>query len=209
MSERVSAASLSINHNQMSFATWGRASVILLFIGAIIGPLLDGTHSHTDTLRYTTPVFWLMAWWTPLVFAFGSLATGLSYPLMEKILKRPTPRLPLSRVLLANALFYLSYILSAYLPLDVVGKTTTLTILWIISWLACDRTLIGIALSLTAAICGPLFESFLSQNELFHYTNPDFLGVPAWLPALYAVAAIGNGYLGKMLVEGKISDPNF
>jgi hypothetical protein len=186
-----------------SLATWGRAAVVLMLAGAIIGPLLDGAHTHTDTARYTKPVFWLMAWWTPLIFAAASLATGLAYPLMERLLKRQTPPLSATTVALANALFYFYYLMSAYLPTDNYGKTIVLAVLWGVLWFAFDRTLIGIVMSASTALCGPLVEASLAWIDVYHYVTPNLYSVPSWLPLLYASAAIGNGFLGKALVDRK------
>lgn len=203
MSEKLSTAPAGVFCDRSFVATWGRAAVVLLLVGSTIGTFLDGTHTHSDTIRYTTPVFWLMAWWTPLIFALGSLTTGLSYPLMERILKRPSFRRPLGMVVLANAFFYSAYVLSGYLPVGVIGKTIVLLALWGVLWFVCDRTFVGVVVSLITAAWGPLFESFLIRLGEFHYVDPNLFGVTSWLPVLYAIAAIGNGHLGKALVDWK------
>jgi hypothetical protein len=58
-------------------------------------------------------------------------------------------------------------------------------------------------LSVTTAIWGPLVETFLSGIGAFHYVEPNLYLVTSWLPVLYAIAAVGNGHLGKALVEAE------
>lgn len=182
--------------------SWLRAALILAAVGFTIGTLLDGAHTHTHKIEYTTPVFWMAAWWTPFVFACGSLTTGLAFPLAEMIFLTPERKLSLRNVIAANAIFYISYILSGYLPFSAAGTTAILILAWILLWFACDRTPLGIGLSLITAVWGPLLETALSRLGVFHYVEPDLYLVASWLPALYAIAAIGNGHLGKALVQG-------
>jgi hypothetical protein len=40
--------------------------------------------------------------------------------------------------------------------------------------------------ALIAAIAGPAVEATLVAIGAFEYTQPDFLGIPVWLPALWA-----------------------
>lgn len=181
---------------------WKKAAVVLALVGFTIGTLLDGAHTHTNKIQYTTPVFWLFAWWTPFIFACGSLTTGLSRPLAEKILRLSACRPSMKNVISANAIFYLAYVLSGYLPLTAIGITVVLVLLWIVLWLLCDRTFLGVALSLITATWGPSLEMGLSKLGVFHYVEPNFFSVTSWLPALYAIAAISSGQLGKALVQG-------
>lgn len=181
--------------------SWLKSSVILLLVGATIGTLLDGAHTHTNTIQYASPVFWLAAWWTPLVFANGSLMTGLSRPLAEKIWHKAFLKPSWREVIACNGLFYLAYILSGYLPWSVVVKTGVLIFIWILMWVVFDRTFLGLGLSVLTAVIGPLFERGLVELELFWYVEPNFFGVTSWLPVLYAIAALGSGKLGLALVH--------
>lgn len=187
--------------------SWRRATLILAAVGFTIGTLLDGAHTHTHKIEYTTPVFWMAAWWTPFVFACGSLATGLARPLAEKVFRMPERKLTLRAVIAANAIFYVSYVLSGYLPFSAAETTGALILAWAVLWWTCDRTSLGIGLSLIAAIWGPLLETALSRLGVFHYVAPDLYLVMSWLPVLYAIAAIGSGHLGKVLVQGLRSEP--
>lgn len=181
---------------------WFTASFVLIAVGAIIGTLLDGSHTHTHIIEYANPLFWMATWWTPLVFANGSLMTGLSRPLAEKLLGKFSPKQAWGSVIACNGFFYLSYIFSAYLVLTDGGKTIVLAILWLVIWVLFDRTLLAVGLSLVTAIIGPLFEIFLSSLGVFRYVQPDLFTINSWLPVLYAIASLASGQLGKALVFG-------
>ena len=61
-----------------------------------------------------------------------------------------------------------------------------------------DRgTLLAIALLL--GVTGPVFESLQWQLGMFHYTQPDFIGVPWWLFPFYANGAWAVRELGAIL----------
>ena len=42
------------------------------------------------------------------------------------------------------------------------------------------------AFALVAGIAGPAVEAVVHATGAFHYTEPDFLGIPVWLPVLWA-----------------------
>lgn len=46
------------------------------------------------------------------------------------------------------------------------------------------------AFALVAAVAGPAVEATIHATGAFDYTEPDFLGIPIWLPALWANAGL-------------------
>jgi hypothetical protein len=58
------------------------------------------------------------------------------------------------------------------------------------------------AFALVAAIAGPATEAAIHALGAFDYTEPDFLGLPLWLPALWA-----NGGLAIRRIFGALSVP--
>ena len=59
-----------------------------------------------------------------------------------------------------------------------------------------DGTRVGVKLLLAGAVIGPIVEAV---NPGFRYVEPDFIGVPIWLPALYACATPAIGQLARRL----------
>jgi uncharacterized protein DUF2878 len=56
------------------------------------------------------------------------------------------------------------------------------------------------AFALVAAIAGPAVEATIHATGAFDYTEPDFLGIPIWLPALWA-----NGGLSIRRIFGPLA----
>ena len=191
-------------HSRASDApgSWGRAALVLVLLGATVGPALDGIHVRTDTLVYPTPDFLRMEWWVPPLFAAAGLAIGLARPLWERMLDRrtATPRAPV--VALAMAIFIASYALSGLLPWAWSSVALVLAVLAAVTWAVCDRSGLGVFLAGSTALLGTSVEIMLVREDLFAYVRPDIAGVPGWLPWLYVTAAIAVGNLGKYLVDG-------
>lgn len=190
-------------HSRASDApgAWGRAALVLLLLGATVGPALDGIHVRTDTLVYPTPDFLRMEWWVPPLFAAAGLAIGLARPLWERMLDRRTATPPAWVVALAMAIFIASYALSGLLPWAWSSVALVLAVLAAVTWAVCDRSGLGVFLAGSTALLGTSVEIMLVREDLFAYVRPDIAGVPGWLPWLYVTAAIAVGNLGKYLVD--------
>lgn len=58
----------------------------------------------------------------------------------------------------------------------------------------------NLLLALVTAISGTLVEMILVAAGAFAYLRPDFLGVPYWLPCIYACASQAVGDFGRALL---------
>ncbi len=72
-------------------------------------------------------------------------------------------------------------------------KLLVLSIGAVTLWAVLDGTWQGAACALGAALAGPSVEIFLTHVGAFAHLQPNFLGIPIWLPALYACAVPGHG----------------
>jgi hypothetical protein len=68
-------------------------------------------------------------------------------------------------------------------------------------WLLAGRSWQNLLLSLVTAITGTLIEMTLVAAGAFSYVHPDILGVPFWLPCIYACASLAVGDLGRSLMS--------
>jgi Mg2+/citrate symporter len=87
------------------------------------------------------------------------------------------------------------YYASGYLPASNVVKLAVLLVAAVVFWGWLDGTRAGRILAIMTAITGPLTEIILVHAGAFEHLQPDLLGIPIWLPALYAASApvIGQG----------------
>lgn len=189
--------------------TWVRAAALLLALGATLGPLLDAIHTHTGTTRYAAPWVLEMAWWVPLLFGSAGVAVGLPRAALERLRATPTST-PSSRSAAEGmGLFVLAYALSGVVPavgpVPVnVARALALLAVFAVTWWRHDRTALGLGLACSTGLGGCVVEVNLSAAGAFEHLQPTKLGIPLWLPLLYATAQVGVGNLGRRLVEARV-----
>ena len=78
---------------------------------------------------------------------------------------------------------------------------------WLVGvWAVFDCTEQGLAMAVLTAVAGPVAEIFLiNVLHLYHYNNPDFLGIPSWITWVYfcgspAVVGLGAGGLARFVL---------
>lgn len=168
--------------------------------GAVGLTLLDALHTHTDTIRYPAPLLLKAAWWVPLSFGGGLAAGGVAFALGHHALggRRPPPSWP---ALAAGLVLFAGLYAATGLLAGPSVATTGLLAAAAAAVFAClDRTLAGAAMALVAVVVGPAIEATYVHLGLFEYTRPDLLGVPLWLPALYACGAPVLGQAARRLL---------
>ena len=156
---------------------------ICFCLGALVGTLLDGIHVYGDVESYPDPDFGRWAWFVPLEFGLAGAAAGALIPLLERLVG--PPELPAF-----NRIAELAVIVGAYLStvvLDEAPIVVTAALLVLLAGRLAFQPIPGDwAYALIAAIAGPAIEAAVSALGAFDYADPDFAGIPMWLPALWA-----------------------
>lgn len=165
----------------------------LALFGAVVGSVLDGLHTFSGTTSYPDPVFLRAAWWIPITFAAGYALEGVLYTAGRHARNRP--HLPASRRWLCAFLFVGLYACSGFLPVANPTKLLLLLVGAVALWGTFDRSRETVVVAVVAALVGPATEMMLVRLGLFAHLQPDVLGVPMWLPALYLASAAGIGPL--------------
>ena len=174
--------------------------VLLLFLfGATAGSVLDAFHTYSGVERYPVPVLLGLAWWVPLLFGSAVVAIGCSHPLLDPLLHNRRPRRRISVSLAELVWLVLAYLVSASF-LDSLAKVGLLAIIYFNFWLLSGGGWQNLVLSTVTAITGTLIEMILVAAGAFSYLHPDFIGVPYWLPCMYACASLAVGDLGRSLL---------
>jgi len=177
-----------------------RPLALLFLVGATVGPVLDGFHTHSGTLAYPDPWIYRMAFWVPLLFGTAVMQIATSHVQMDAFLKRPGRLLSWVSVLVGIATFVAAYFLSGFWQVDSLILSGVLGAIAIGIWFGFDRTWQGVLLAILTAIIGTAFESFLIRLGAFYYLAPDFVGVPYWLFFLYLSASVTVGNLGRKIL---------
>ncbi|MFO0617350.1 MAG: hypothetical protein U0414_32440 [Polyangiaceae bacterium] len=177
-----------------------RSASVLFSIGATLGSALDAIHTHSGATTYPRPIFLKMAWWTPGIFGFAGLSTGLAYAVTERLTGKSITRdVGPAEAAAGFAAFTGLYAITGFLP---ASNATKLAIVGagaagLLAALAPTRE--AAALAATTAVVGPAVEVFLVSRGAFSHAGKDFLGIPMWLPALYAAGSVAFGVVGKLI----------
>jgi hypothetical protein len=170
----------------------------LFVLGATVGTWLDAFHVYSKVERYAMPEFLGVAWWVPLLFGGAAVAIGYSHAKVDPLLgQRRVPRL-LQMCIIQLLWVVLVYVISAT-SIDTLAKVGLMTIVYVNFWFVAGKGWQNVALSLATAITGTLVEMVLVAAGAFTYLHPDFMGVPYWLPCIYACASLAVGDMGRYL----------
>jgi hypothetical protein len=175
----------------------GRMLLWLFLLGALPGMALDAFHVFSGVERYASPTLLEIAWWVPLLFGGAAVAIGFSHPLLDPLLHHRRFR-SLFSSLLGLAWLPLVYLISASF-FDTLTKTLLILLVYCNFWLLAGSDWQNLVFSLVTAITGTLIEMILVAAGAFAYLHPDILGVPYWLPGIYACASLALGDLGRSL----------
>lgn len=164
-----------------------RRLALVFAFGTIGGGTLDQIHVQSQTTVYENPILLGQPWYIALVFGTGiALGWVVAQPFARKLYPEPPP---LKTIALHAVTFLGAYFASAALHST---RPLAAAVLWSTFFARAvaspnPRALLGFAG--IAAIGGTAIEIAVSALGSFHYVGSDFLGVPLWLPALYAHAA--------------------
>ncbi|HVB73235.1 MAG TPA: hypothetical protein VNE38_06725 [Ktedonobacteraceae bacterium] len=175
----------------------GRTLLWLFLLGATLGTALDAYHVYSHVERYSTPTLIGVAWWVPLLFGCAAMLIGYSHLLVDPLLYHRRFR-PLFSSLLGLAWLPLAYLICASF-FDTLTKTALVLLVYFNFWLLAGSDWQNLVFSLITAISGTLVEMILVAAGAFSYVHPDLLGVPYWLPGIYACASLALGDLGRSL----------
>jgi hypothetical protein len=164
---------------------WTAARCFLL--GAVLGTLLDGIHAYGDVLVYPDPAFGRWAWFVPLEFGLLGVAVGLVMPTLERVFAAGAT-LSWSLAQRAGELLLFT---GLYLATAVIEPGGAAALAVALGALALVRLITSEVpgdwvYALAAAVLGPAAEAVISALGAFDYVDPDFAGIPIWLPPLWA-----------------------
>jgi hypothetical protein len=179
---------------------------------ALLGPILDNFHSVSGVLSYVEPKhidilgkFSITTdTWVPPLFAVAGVGIGSIYLSLDELLDTPPeardPSIP--RVALCIVLFIFQYYMSGLLfqaHFTPFALGAWLAALAGVGFISFDGTVAGLTTSSLTAILGPLVEIVLINGfHLYTYAEPDFLGVPDWIPIVYFLGGPAVGGLARV-----------
>ncbi len=169
---------------------------LLFLFGAVVITVLDGFHTISGTTAYVGPhQASRLTWWTPLLMGAGTTVSASIFVGMYRALGAPRRPPPWSVLASAFWCFGAFYFFSGFYHGPNTTKLAVLGVAGIAAFWWLDRTWQGAVCALSMMVIGPTFEIMLVRAGTFVHLQPDVLGIPMWLPALYLCAApvVGHG----------------
>jgi Protein of unknown function (DUF2878) len=172
-----------------------RRLLICFAIGAVVGTFLDAVHAYGGVLSYPDPVLGRLAFFVPLEFGLLGVLAGALVPTLERV---AGGRCAFG---VGERLSELALFSAIYVATTLVHGGWSFALAIALAGLAVGRLLRGSAPGdwlyvLVAAILGPASEALMSALGAFEYNDLDVLGIPIWLPALWA----NGGFLIRRLI---------
>ena len=183
--------------------------VACFVIGAVLGTLLDGLHLLGDVLSYEHEAFGDWAWFVPLEFGLAGVAAGIAVPWIERAAgpgspPRFGPGLRIGEVALFTGLYGATAVWDGDGAVWLLAALTAVILARLWLWAVPGDW----AYAAAAAVLGPLGEILISATGAFDYANPDFAGIPMWLPALWANGGLLIRRLLLPIVAAPIGEPS-
>ncbi len=213
------------NYNPKNVKLSGKEWLLLGGLGAlsgsIVGQAIDNAYSMNDALHYHNPYFSIpsigfeLVWWIPFLYAAAGALIVILITLFNKLLNREDPTeavlgLPQEPrggfnpkwgfTSVSIIVFVVHWLLGCYLTHFISNAwLLVILVLWgLLIWWIFDRTAAGLILCVMTACLGMVIEiTFINVFGLYHYTHPDFLGIPFWVAGHYIAGTPANMNLGR------------
>lgn len=169
-------------------------------LGFILLTPLTWLQVHFQICEYKNPNFFELAWWAPASYSFVFVLMTLCFPPLERMLtatfafKAWSLLLEFTGILVAfmGPIFTKEYpyLMVFILSLYVLFRLGFFHAKW--DWL----------FFLLGATIGPTLQIFLISFDWYHFTDPDFLGIPYWLPLLCGIVSMAGRRVADV-IEGQ------
>ncbi len=169
------------------------------FLGFLVLTPLTWLQVHFQICEYRNPSFWGLPWWAPASYSFVFILMTLSFPPLERILtatfdfKVWTLLLEFAGIVVA----FMGPILTKDFPYLIVFILS----LYVLFRLGFFHAKWDWLFFLIGALVGPTMQIFLISFDLYHFTDPDFLGIPYWLPLLCGIVAMAGRRLANVIED--------
>ncbi|CAG5134659.1 unnamed protein product [Candidula unifasciata] len=141
------------------------------------------------------------AWWIPPSCGTAAAIIGLLYPCLDKKLGEELHyKREWSSVMRCVAVFVGINHASAKIDFaNNIQLSVSLAAMSIGLWWLFDRSRSGFGLGVGIAVLATFVTQLLVYNDVYRYTEPDFLFVRSWLPCVFFSGGVTMGNIGRQL----------
>lgn len=212
--------------NNIDWQAFVATALLLYFISAPLGMLLDNYHGLFGVLSYepkgtpllisfqqtdgfTSRVLLKSALWVPPLFGAAGAVMSSIVLYFDAVLKtaEKDARPSWPKVMYGISFFSFQYYLSGlldHLLLPSAVIHAVLAALAAVGFILFDSSKAGLVLGAATALAGPAAEIFLiNVLQLYHYTHADVLGICSWIPWVYLLGAPAVGNLARAIYAAR------
>lgn len=145
--------------------------------------------------------FFSSAWWVAPSCGTAAAVIGLLYPYLDHLLGEEVgTKGEWSSVMRCVAVFVGINHASAKIDFaNNIQLSVSLAAMSIGLWWLFDRSRSGFGLGVGIAVLATFVTQLLVYNDIYRYTEPDFLFVRSWLPCVFFSGGVTMGNIGRQL----------
>ena len=139
-------------------------------------------------LEFTLSDYWGLAWWTPVAFGLVTMGSILLFSVVDYLFKlrvRYSPNYLALEYLILSGFYLCIFFFRQYPYLLTLGLLFVVLVRLIFFHESLD-----VVFFIFGACVGPTVEIILTSLQLYLFTEPDFLGMPYWLPVFWGNVAL-------------------
>jgi hypothetical protein len=181
--------------------SWPKKLTLSFLLGVLTFSPWEILMVRLGVLKFTQSDYWGLAWWAPVAFGLIVMGSVLLFSMVDflfKIKVRYAPNfLAIEYVILSG--FYLSIFFFRQYPYFL-----TLGLLFVVLVrLIFFHENLDVIYFIFGACIGPTVEIILTSFQLYLFTEPDFLGMPYWLPVFWGNVALALRRVSWVLTPRK------
>ncbi|XP_059151410.1 insulin-induced gene 2 protein-like isoform X2 [Physella acuta] len=179
---------------------------VLFFIGVFFALVLNLLQVQRQVTVFPPEVLaslFSSAWWVPPSCGTAAAVIGLLYPCLDKQLGEELRyKREWSSVMRCVAVFVGINHASAKIDFaNNIQLSVSLAAMSIGLWWLFDRSRSGFGLGVGIAVLATFVTQLLVYNDVYRYTEPDFLFVRSWLPCVFFSGGVTMGNIGRQLAS--------
>lgn len=189
--------SRTISEDLESPLSWVKKFILAFLLGVLTFTPWEVLMVSRRVVEFSRPDFWGVPWWIPVTFGCVLAGGFFLFTVIDHLLKIRVDYHPaflgLEYILLSG--FYLSIFFFRQYPYFLLLGLLLVILVRLIFF---HRPMDWIYFVLGACL-GPTLEMILSSLGLYSFTEPDFLGMPYWLPIFWGNVALATRRVGWVL----------
>lgn len=169
-------------------SSWPKKLLIVFLLGVLTFTPWEILFARLGVVEFSNPKVWGIAWWAPLCFGLTTATTLIIFTLSDKLLRVVVDYQPIHlafEYLLISG-FYLSILFFRQYPYFLSLSLLFVVLVRLIFF----HGPLDFVYFLFGACIGPTVELILTSFHLYLFTEPDFLGMPYWLPIFWGNVAL-------------------